>query len=414
MLTIESLFTGKFNINLVYYFILYQICQSIFAVLLQGLEYLKFWIEPIIIQKFYLDSKGNTQIYDILEYIYKTNQKRVNKDYTERSGKEKEFCDLIAPGIYVIMFNGIPVITNYSQETDKHGHMIRYLTMWTISFDKDFFLKFVKDSKKKMIKQRHLYIQCYETYVYAHKNEIYGVWFQLCQIPKRSLNDTILDTATYYNLTNLLDTFYTKPEYYNKYNIPYKLCILLSGPPGMGKTSIIKSIANKYDTNLYMISLNSINDKMLPFVFKSIKEKSILVFEDIDCMTIDRKINKKENKDDDDDVNKSVTLSGFLNALDGIVIPEGLVIIMTTNYPEKLDSALLRQERVHLHCKLEKSTEVYSKMFKRFFNDVSNDKLEIFANQCFNRQLNMADLQAHCINHLNNMEKALNLDKFDI
>ena len=37
-----------------------------------------------------------------------------------------------------------------------------------------------------------------------------------------------------------------------------------------------------------------------------------------------------------------VTLSGLLNALDGAATPEGCVLIMTTNDPDALDSALTR------------------------------------------------------------------------
>ena len=40
-----------------------------------------------------------------------------------------------------------------------------------------------------------------------------------------------------------------------------------------------------------------------------------------------------------------MTLAGLLNVLDGVVSPEGMVVIMTTNYPDRLDKALLRPGR---------------------------------------------------------------------
>jgi mitochondrial chaperone BCS1 len=43
-----------------------------------------------------------------------------------------------------------------------------------------------------------------------------------------------------------------------------------------------------------------------------------------------------------------VTLSGLLNALDGIATPHGLVTVMTTNAPEALDPAVIRPGRVDL------------------------------------------------------------------
>ena len=41
-----------------------------------------------------------------------------------------------------------------------------------------------------------------------------------------------------------------------------------------------------------------------------------------------------------------ISLSGLLNAIDGVATHEGRVLIMTTNHPEKLDSALVRPGRV--------------------------------------------------------------------
>jgi len=41
-----------------------------------------------------------------------------------------------------------------------------------------------------------------------------------------------------------------------------------------------------------------------------------------------------------------ISLSGLLNAIDGVASHEGRVLIMTTNHPEKLDAALVRPGRV--------------------------------------------------------------------
>jgi chaperone BCS1 len=43
-----------------------------------------------------------------------------------------------------------------------------------------------------------------------------------------------------------------------------------------------------------------------------------------------------------------ISLSGLLNIIDGAASHEGRVLIMSTNYPEKLDSALIRPGRVDL------------------------------------------------------------------
>lgn len=423
MFNFEALLTGGFNINLVYYYLLYQVCQTLYAYVLNILGYIKIWVEPLIFQSFYLDSKGSSNIYSYLEYIYTNNLKRVNKDYTERKFKKKVFKDTLSPGTYIIMFDRKPIFTRYTQELDKRGTMVSSLAMWTLSSDKNFFNRFASEVKKTEKEECGLYIKEYGGHIYTYEDTLYGLWTRIGPIPKRRMSDTILDDETLKILMETFTNFDKKPDYYEKYNIPYKLCILLSSEPGMGKTSLIKSLAREFDYNLYAISLGSINDDLLPFVFDSVKKRSILMFEDVDCMTENRDINGKEKKKEQDDAvdadeedrptkKKAVSLSGFLNALDGVVVSEGLIVIMTTNYPEKLDPALIRQERVHLHCKLEKSVEVYCKMFRRFFPDIPSDtmdKLQKFCNTCLEKELCLADVQAHCIKHLDNIEKALEI-----
>lgn len=53
-----------------------------------------------------------------------------------------------------------------------------------------------------------------------------------------------------------------------------------------------------------------------------------------------------ENKGKDKDKEKGISLSGLLNAIDGVATQEGRILIMTTNHPEKLDPALIRPGRV--------------------------------------------------------------------
>ena len=41
-----------------------------------------------------------------------------------------------------------------------------------------------------------------------------------------------------------------------------------------------------------------------------------------------------------------ISLSSILNLLDGIITPSGAIVFLTTNNPDKLDSALLRDGRI--------------------------------------------------------------------
>ena len=53
---------------------------------------------------------------------------------------------------------------------------------------------------------------------------------------------------------------------------------------------------------------------------------------------------------------KGPTLSGLLNCLDGHGFDDGIIVIFATNYPEKLDPAVIRPGRIDLHLQLGNTT----------------------------------------------------------
>ena len=66
--------------------------------------------------------------------------------------------------------------------------------------------------------------------------------------------------------------------------------------------------------------------------------------------------------------NKGISLSGLLNAIDGVASHEGRVLIMTTNHPEKLDDALIRPGRVDMQieftlAKRDQVKELFVRMY---------------------------------------------------
>jgi mitochondrial chaperone BCS1 len=77
----------------------------------------------------------------------------------------------------------------------------------------------------------------------------------------------------------------------------------------------------------------------------------VVLLEDIDAATQNR--SQDTEVEDCESISsiserrtKNVTLSGLLNCLDGVGLQEGRLLIMTTNYIDRLDDAPIRPGRV--------------------------------------------------------------------
>ncbi len=164
---------------------------------------------------------------------------------------------------------------------------------------------------------------------------------------------------------------------YRRLNIPYKLNILLHGPPGTGKTSFIELTASRLRRNIKFMQITpSITDEKFSTAVSQLGDNDILVCEDIDCLFTDRK--------DSDSKKNAMTFSGLLNSLDGINGGKnGLIVFMTTNYKCRLDSALTRPGRVDITEEFRyMDYDCLKKMVSFYFEDkFCNDKFQKLYNK---------------------------------
>merc|ERR1711879_501505 len=162
-------------------------------------------------------------------------------------------------------------------------------------------------------------------------------------------------------------------------------------------TSLIQALAAKYDRNLAFVQPS--HPKMTDEKFKTCIQKaptnSLIVLEDIDAL-----FNKDRSKKN---INCPLTFSGLLNGLDGVGNPDGQIFIMTTNFVDRLDDALIRSGRVDLHIEFPLATnEQLKKMFLLFYPD-SKDGATAFVQQIrkyFKEGVSMAAVQQHFIQNI--------------
>lgn len=169
----------------------------------------------------------------------------------------------------------------------------------------------------------------------------YYNWSRLTDVSLKSLDQVILPAGLKESLILDLNLFVKREQWYKEKAIPYKRGYLFYGTPGNGKTSLAVAIAEYLNKSIYSVTVSEITgDSNMRSLFEGVKSNAILLFEDVDTMFRKRKSKHK------------VSFSTFLNCLDGVFYKHGLIVIMTTNHIEKLDSALIRDGRIDFRAEI--------------------------------------------------------------
>jgi mitochondrial chaperone BCS1 len=191
---------------------------------------------------------------------------------------------------------------------------------------------------------------------YSHRYS----WWSSKPLTSRRASTVYLPGNLMQEILSFVRRFLESQSRYETLGIPWRTGILLYGPPGTGKTTVVQAIATELKLPLYLLSLASINSRNeLAELLDSVQPRSILLIEDIDCVAAaaDR-MSEQVAKPGETPVAvattasqsasqlQKITPSDLLNFIDGIVASCGRVLVMTTNYPERLDAALIRAGRV--------------------------------------------------------------------
>jgi hypothetical protein len=175
--------------------------------------------------------------------------------------------------------------------------------------------------------------------------------------------------------------FLNNRAWYDKKGIPYTMGFMFHGPPGTGKTSCVKAIANEGRRHIINIQLSELktkaqlqhlffNDELHVYNGMNTEKYTIpvserlYVIEDIDAMgdaVLRREwkkptpVSQKPKSDEDawldrqkEAEQETFDLSFLLNLLDGTLEASGRILIVTTNFPERLDRALIRPGRIDM------------------------------------------------------------------
>lgn len=151
------------------------------------------------------------------------------------------------------------------------------------------------------------------------------------QIMKSTWDKVILDEDQKSELTSVANRFFDSKATYEELGVPWKRGLIFHGPPGNGKTISIRALSHELYKRkdpvitLYVKSADSTYDIGSVFSRARALAPCMLVLEDIETIVT------------------SQTRSYFFNEMDGIESNDGLFVVASTNYLEKLDPGLTKR-----------------------------------------------------------------------
>ena len=143
----------------------------------------------------------------------------------------------------------------------------------------------------------------------------------------------------------------TEPASFSRLGIRPSAGVLLSGPPGCGKTRLVRAVASSSQLTFFSLSPAMVfspyvgdSEKAVVEVFSKARQAApaLLFIDEIDGLVSGRDHSGAQSSSDR-------VLASLLTQLDGVTEQAGLVLVAATNCPQKLDSALTRPGRLDTH-----------------------------------------------------------------
>ncbi|OAP63353.1 hypothetical protein AYL99_02580 [Fonsecaea erecta] len=259
-----------------------------------------------------------------------------------------------------------------------------------------------------------------------------GNWNASVSVSARSLESVEIGSQVKMALLADIDGYLNGKDWYRQRCIPWRRGYLFHGPPGTGKSSLVTALAAHFQLSVYAITFSDgLTDGILQQLLRRLNNtKCIVLLEDIDSAGLAREgqdLDKIEPSGKMEEHSRPparpkgrkrgpVTLSGVLNAIDGIGAPEGHILILTSNYAERLEPALTRPGRVDYHLEFGLATKEQAHGIFLRLQAHSNrcearsgleDLAKAFADKIPEKVLSPAEIQDFLLHRRDDLQKAV-------
>jgi chaperone BCS1 len=274
----------------------------------------------------------------------------ITEDSRHHTTEPKQPEWILAPGFgtHIVWYRRYPIVLERSllnKDSAEGGRSrglsqkpLEELHMRTLGRSQTLLRALITDARKLIVTETAVPVRIWGEYT----------WFPVKGRTPRRLETIIVRDEQLERIIADIQWFQASREWYSERGIPYRRGYLFDGPPGTGKTSIVLALATHFEKTICVLNLNGVeNDNNLFCAMREAPNDAIILIEDIDCAQSSKP--RDENADDEAATPTGISQAGLLNALDGITTPDGRIFIMTTNYPDRLDAALIRAGRADVH-----------------------------------------------------------------
>ena len=224
-----------------------------------------------------------------------------------------------------------------------------------------------------------------------------------------------------------------RPDLFTKYKKKRSSAVLLYGPPGCGKTMLVKALAGETGSALVTLKFNEVvscwvgdTEKNVHQLFEEARgflnhgsKSCILFLDELDSIGVSRDLVRHESSGSHRD-----TVNQLLTELDGVERnSDRLVIIAASNRPWDIDTALKRSGRIGQSIYIPPpSKDERKQLFKHYIGNCNVENLDIDKLARSTEDCCAADIEAiveeakmHPIlrEHLTGVESSLRMEDFE-